>query len=407
MMRILIVNTVYGYGSTGKITKGFVQRAINQGYEVALIYADGKAEESIRSLKLKNWISRKGTIFAERITGLTGCFSPMATKKALHYIDVFKPDVIYLGNLHGFYINIYELCIHIANSNIPCVQIMWDEYSMTGGCAFSFDCNKYEKECNHCNRLKDYPQSYFFDQSRQLQQKKKKAYSYGNMAFVSVPYTISKARKSSLLKNQRLFELDEAVDQNKLFYPKDVKSLQEKLGIKDDTRIILNVCVYPNERKGGQYYIELAKMCNDIKDLVFIHVGFQGKIEECPENFIPIGFVKDQESLSEYYSLADLFVCTSLAETQPNTCLESLSCGTPICGFDISGIPTCANEPYGTYVEFGNVGALKEVVARSAKKTSDSIKYVRKYAEGRFSSEDYNDALLRIGKELILNDESE
>jgi glycosyltransferase involved in cell wall biosynthesis len=37
--------------------------------------------------------------------------------------------------------------------------------------------------------------------------------------------------------------------------------------------------------------------------------------------------------------MADVFVIPSRQDNLPNTVLESLSCGTPVLGFDIGGIP--------------------------------------------------------------------
>jgi len=39
------------------------------------------------------------------------------------------------------------------------------------------------------------------------------------------------------------------------------------------------------------------------------------------------------------YNAADVFIVPSLADNQPTTVQESLSCGTPVVGFNIGGIP--------------------------------------------------------------------
>ncbi|MGB4839008.1 MAG: glycosyltransferase [Saprospiraceae bacterium] len=40
----------------------------------------------------------------------------------------------------------------------------------------------------------------------------------------------------------------------------------------------------------------------------------------------------------ELFQLADVFVTTALEDNFPNTIIESMSCGTPVVGFDYSGI---------------------------------------------------------------------
>lgn len=401
IMKVLFVNTKYNIGSTGKLTKNFLDYIKEIGHKTYCAYADGKSEGLDGELKVKSFITRKLTILFERLTGLVGCFSFISTLRVIRYIRRIEPDIIYLGNLHGYYINIYQLYRFIRKENIACVQIMWDEFSLTGSCTFSYDCRKFESKCIKCPRLKEYPASWFFDNSSLLFEEKRKVYDNERLVFVSVPYTISLAKKSALLSQKQLYPIDEAIDQENLFYPRESRKLREDLGIPFENRIILTVAIYPSERKGCKYFLDLARRFENDESVSFVHVGFLADKSECPQNYIPLGFVNDQKLLATYYSLADLFVCTSFAETQPNTCLEALSCGTKICGFNVSGIPTCADFPFGEYVSPKDVDGLVRIVNNCSKKTPQSIKETREYAESRFSSKDYNRRLLDVGLKLL------
>ena len=400
-MRILFINTTFDIGSTGKLVNSFARYAYSMGLDIAVISANRDESSCVKQIRLKGFFSRKVTIFLERLTGLNEFFSPFSTLRAISFIKRYKPDVVYLGNLHGYYINTSMLYNSLSKLNIPCVQMMWDEYSMTGSCSFSYECTKYKSRCRKCDRLRDYPMSVLFDNAGYMQNKKEIYYRKNDIVFVSVPYIIEKAKGSHLLSSKVLFELDEAVDQKNIFFPRDISGIKRQLHVKNEDIVILNVCVYPNRRKGGEYYISLAKNMEHMQGFVFVHIGFNGDRSICPSNYIALGYEDNQNKLAEYYSLADIFVCTSLAETQPNTCLEALSCGTPICGFNISGIPTCAEAPYGHYVEVGDIEALMEYVMSVKKKTRDSILSVRKYAESRFSSDLYNNRLLNIGQQRV------
>ena len=403
MMKVLFINSHYDVGSTGKLGKSFLSYAREKGHDVGVIYATGPQKIDIPFIKLKYSLTRKITIVMERLLG-SFSFSPFSTLKAIYFIRKFCPDVIYFGNLHGYYINYSMLYKYVNKIGIPVVQLLWDEFPMTGSCTFSFECEKFQEKCNKCPRLKDYPRSIFFDNSFKQQMIKKKLYKENNRCcFVSVPFTAERAKLSMLLCDKEIVSVDEAVDQKKYFYPRDTDDLRLQLKISREKRIILTVGVYPSERKGGRYFLELAEKCKENPDYVFIHIGFDGDKRICPSNYIPIGYVSDQDLMAKYYSLADLFICTSFAETQPNTCLEALSCGTSICGFNISGIPTCADYPYGQYVEPRDVEALKRIVLKTRKKTEDKISQTVKYARSRFSSEKYNEILLNIGLNLKKN----
>ncbi len=400
-MNILLINTFYNRESTGKLMHNFRTFLLAQGHQVRMLVGHGTEDRENGLICLSSALEGKLHNALGRLTGRNGCFSPLATDKAIREIQEFHPDLVYLGNLHGHYINIYRLYDCLRTMQVPIVQILWDEYMFTGACAFSYDCDFFKTQCHDCPHKKDYPISWFFDTAALLQQKKKEAYRNQILSFAGVPYTAEKAKTSSLLQGFPVYAVDEAVDQTAVFYPRDPSIIRNELGIRDDQIMILNVCPYPSYRKGGRYYLELARKCLNDSSLIFVHVGFKADPSECPANFIPIGYVSDQDRLASFYSAADLFVCTSLAETQPNTCIEALSCGTPICGFDISGVPTCAEAPYGTFVPFPDTDALRETVRNTVRKTNASIAPIRAYAESRFASGLYNERLLDIGMKTM------
>lgn len=399
-MKVVIVNTVYKFGSTGTLSCSLANYLKQQGHDVKVCFGVGNGTDEL-SVKIQTELERWIHAFFSRLTGLQGFFSFFSTNKLLNYMHVFSPDIVFLGNLHGNYVNIYDLYGYLNKEKIPTVQIMWDEFSFTGKCAFTYDCNKFQEICEECPMKHTYPKSWLFDMAPFLQSQKKKAYMNPFLAFVGVPYTAKKAKTSYLLNDKLIFSLDEGIDVEKIFYPRDIEQIRTVMGIPQENKVILNVCPYPDKRKGGKFYLELARNFENVKDITFIHVGFCGNVRECPRNFIPIGYIHDQDKLAEYYSLADLFVCTSQAETQPDTCLEALSCGTPICGFDISGIPTCAEYPFGQYVDFGDVNALGRIVKQVGRKNKKSITAVRDYAVSRFSSKNYNRRLMEIGFNMI------
>ena len=338
--------------------------------------------------------------FFERLFGLTGCFSFFSTHKAIHILKEFKPDVVFLGNLHGGYVNVFRLLKFLAKHSIPLVQFMWDEYPMTGRCAYTLQCEKFKFTCFKCPNKNQYPKSWFFDCSRFLQNRKKKAYDMNNICFVGPKETIEKAKESYLLKNHKLYVLNDFID-TQLYSPQDGTMLRKKLGISENQIVVLNVCHYSNPRKGGPFYLELAKKCFDLTNLVFVHVGFTDSKTICPKNFIPIPPEKDTFKMSLFYSIADVFLCTSIADTMPNTCLEALCCGTPIIGFDIPGIRSCAPSPFGTYFKPLSIQDLKRGLSHVKKKNAEDIAVIRQFAVGAYSSDAGNATLLKIVNNML------
>ena len=85
----------------------------------------------------------------------------------------------------------------------------------------------------------------------------------------------------------------------------------------------------------------------------------------------------------------------------PNSCLDALSCGIPVLGFDITGIPYVADEPLGVFVEPENTEELTEVILKTGKKSEEISSRCRAYALKRYSLDTYYDKQMEIYKELI------
>jgi glycosyltransferase involved in cell wall biosynthesis len=77
----------------------------------------------------------------------------------------------------------------------------------------------------------------------------------------------------------------------------------------------------------------------NITILIFGKANKEKISAEIPFKTVFTGHLGDEYSTSLVYNAADVFVAPSLADNLPTTILESLSCGTPVVGFNVGGIP--------------------------------------------------------------------
>ncbi|MCJ7717695.1 MAG: glycosyltransferase [Anaerolineales bacterium] len=74
------------------------------------------------------------------------------------------------------------------------------------------------------------------------------------------------------------------------------------------------------------------------------------------------GYIKDSANQALMYAAADAFICSTLADGQPQTAIESLACGTPVIAFNIGPMPEL--------VQDGKTGFIApEVTVESLAKT--------------------------------------
>lgn len=396
-------------GSTGNIAKNLHRDLLDRGYNSILCFGKGSSVNDANLYRIGNDWTLRIHAFLTRLTGLQGFFSVIATNRLLGLFKKRSIDTVYIVCIHGYYLNEKKLYRYVADNNIRLVHIMIDEYAYTGKCAYRNGCNRYLSECGNCPNKKEYPTSYFIDGSSWVFRMKKSAYSrLVNSVFVGPEYVVQEAKKSSLFKNTyphgpKLKVLDEAIDMD-IYYPRNTEMLRNNLGIDGSKLIISCVVPYdgsPNDRKGGRFFIELARRFENDSRYVFIHVGYRNKNkEDLPSNYIPIGYIYDQNLLAEYFSIGDLFVFPSLLDTMPNACLDALACGTPLLCFDTSGMPYIASQDVGTFVDPRNIDSMSKVIQATIKKSPAVIDRCRQYALKRYDARSYNEKLISIAEVL-------
>lgn len=404
-MKVLIINVNSHTGSTGKITKGLYDYLKTEGHEVKVGYR-GVLESQLEKDDFIPLISKWEfglSVALARITGLEGHFSFFATLKLKRLIRYFKPDVIQLYNAHGNYIRTNAFLDYVKKKGIPVVYSMLDEYAYMGKCPYPRECDKFKTKCYRCPQKREYPESWLFDTTNILFHQKEHLYNgFQRIIFTGPPFVCKRAKESFLLKNKRVEELYEPFNFKESFYPRNTDELRKELGLDENDRVV--VCASgTSPRKGGKYFLEVARILKDQPNLKFIFIGYDRNDWDFPENVIVKGFIPDPDKLASYISVADSYVCTSIGDSTPSICLAALGCGTPLIGFDYDGIKDCAPNEFGTYVPLGDVVALAQVVVTINKKTSKDIERIRSYAVRQFSSESIYKKQVEIYHNLLVN----
>lgn len=338
-----------------------------------------------------------------RLTGKDGGYSHLSTRKMLREFDRNNVDTVYILMLHSFFINETMLFDYIKKRGINVVYIMLDEYVLSGKCHFNFGCKELEQECRNCPHLGKYPACILKSGPHKVFLRKKRNYEGINMVFVGPEMVLESARRSPLTKDRVLIEADECIDTRR-FHPRNTAGLRRELGIPDDKIICMCVAIYDgihHERKGVPYYIELARRFESDDRFVFVQVGYVAEYPGgLPKNYIAKGFINDIDTVAEYLSLGDLFIFPSVADTMPNTCIEALSCGTPLLCWKIYGNEKMAPPEIATFVTPTNLDEMAAVVGKLEKKSEDMINKCREYAVKRYDNQAYFEKLMKIGEAL-------
>lgn len=339
-MKVLIINSYATVGSTGNIVAliaGFLGR---RGHEVLVCYGK-KVEEDLPSnyRLVSNSLENRVAWRLSRLLGYHGRFNKISTFNTIKQIRLFKPDIVQLFNLHANYVDDIYLLSFLKKYGVPVVYTMLDEYAYMGKCCYSYDCVKFKTECKCCPYTRDYPPSLFFDRSSYYFRSKMKVYdNFNNLYFLGCDFVYRRSKESALLKDKDVRIIQEPIDFDNTYYPRDTTSLKEKFGIPKEDKVVLTVTNLKDPRKGGKFFLDLYSKMQQYEGYTFVYVGFNDPNVKKPAGMITVPFVENKDELCEYYSLADVFVFTSLADSSPNTVLQALGCGSPVCCFNIEGV---------------------------------------------------------------------
>jgi len=117
-----------------------------------------------------------------------------------------------------------------------------------------------------------------------------------------------------------------------------------------------------------------------------LHDEIEQIAEKC-KNIIFVGRINNKD-LVKYYNAADLFVAPSMYEEGfGRVFLEALSCGTPVIGSNMGGIPEVIDPSVGSLIDptVENLTREIELYYNSPQKLKNATMNARQYAERKFS----------------------
>lgn len=341
-MNILLINEVCGHTSTGKICYELALKFDKEGHNVKIAYGrDNSVPQCARNyaIRIGNGISVLFHAVLTRLFDKCGFGSYFVTKRFLRWADSFDPDMLWLHNLHGYYINV-ELLFRWIKKH-PNIEVRWtlhDCWSFTGHCAFfsMCECKKWMSHCKDCPLKKAYPGSLFFDNSFYNFSRKKEAFlGVNNMKLITPSNWLKEQVKNSFLKDYPVEVIRNEINKD-IFQPTE-SDFKEKNGL-SGKYIVLGVANVWEKRKGLETFINLASIVN--KKFVIVLVGINEKQKKSlPANIFAIDKTNNQKELAQIYSAADVFVNPSMEDNYPTVNLEAQACGTPCVVFDACGSP--------------------------------------------------------------------
>ena len=281
-------------------------------------------------------------------------------------------DIIDLRNLFGGYFNLWSL--PQVTKYKPVVWRMPDLWAVTGHCAYPYDCSRWKTGCYDCPLLTSQgkrivePTPTIWDGTRRVWREKRDIYQKSQLhVIVTTNWMRDQVRESILGDAQSINVISNGVNLD-VFKPILKQKARRKLGLDPEGNYLLWAAGGKgNRRKGYHLAVDALEKIQEKGDLQVTLLTMGGKEgwdkPETLQNVVHFGYIRDPEKQSLIFSAADAFLCTTLADGQPQTALESLASGTPVIAFDVGPMPDLAVDgETGRIVMDKTPSALREVI---------------------------------------------
>jgi glycosyltransferase involved in cell wall biosynthesis len=298
-------------------------------------------------------------------------------------INNINPDIVHLHWINFGMIKIEKL----AKIKAPIIWSLHDMWVFTGGCHYDENCGLYKDSCGNCKVLGSVKRN---DLSKKVWKRKHDTFfKIHNLTIIGLSSWMKNcAKKSSLLKDSKIIEIPNTIDTN-IFKPHDINIARNLWNLPTDKKLILFGAgsATSDPRKGFKELSEaLIKL--KVKNTEFVVFGSNGQntTRDLGLKTHYLGQIRSEEDLASLYSAAHVMIVPSLQENLSNVILESLSCGTPVVGFNIGG--------NSDMIEHKKTGYLVKPFDMSD--LADGLEWI-------INSEDY-DELCKHSREKVLNE---
>lgn len=382
-----MINSVCGIRSTGRICADLASEFEVHGHEVKIAYGREYVPE-----KFKKYAVRIGTEFEVRIHALLtrlfdchGFASKVATKKFLAWAEEYNPDILWLHNIHGYYINVELLFNWIkSRSNMEVKWTLHDCWAFTGHCAYftAARCEKWKTQCLQCEEVRRYPVSVIRDNCKNNFLRKRKLFTgVKNMTIITPSQWLADHVKQSFLQEYPVEVHYNKIDTN-IFKP-TASNFRERYNLQN-RKIVLGVASTWGIRKGIIDFLQLSQMLDEAYTIVLVGLAekqltkyqkqvlkptndsgvvnevrkYSGGLVIYPNvmtlyqtitgkpfsaqpsttaNIVCIPTTNNPQELAEIYTAAHWFVNPTHEDNYPTVNLEARACGTQVITYDIGG----------------------------------------------------------------------
>jgi glycosyltransferase involved in cell wall biosynthesis len=386
-MKVAHINSVYGYGSTGKIVKSIHLECLKEGIDSRAYY--GRKENDNDGIFFSNIFNLFEDAFKSIAFDNAGFNSKSKTKKLISYLDEFDPDVIHIHNIHGYYLNIDLLINYINLKNIKVIMTLHDCWTYTGYCVhYDYkNCKKWQTKCYDCDLKNEYPFRLRTRKTTVNFNKKNKLFnSIKDLTIVTPSIRLANDVRKSYLKEYNTIVINNGINLDSFRRKEIISKISNK-------KIVLGVASVWDKRKGLSEFISIVDGLSEKYIGVIIGLSTR-QISELNDKIIGIRRTNNIDELVDLYNSAEILLNTTLEDNFPTVNIEALACGLPILTYNTGGSPEIVGD-CGFVVEKHEINKAIKLI-ENFKKNDDMMDKCVERAHKLYNSKVMNEKYIQL-----------
>ena len=200
--------------STGKIMMGIAKQVREGGGDCITASAHKSVPVGKDHYVIGSAFGRRMHIVLGKLIGCEYVLSYFSTRKLIHHIKRFDPDIIQLHNLHAYYLNLSVLMKYLKTCGKPLIWTLHDCWAFTGHCPHfvGIGCDKWKTGCGKCPQYQEYPGGRIDRSAKKFQQKKAWFTALPNLTIVTPSCWLADLARQSFLRECNIRVIHNGID---------------------------------------------------------------------------------------------------------------------------------------------------------------------------------------------------
>lgn len=340
----------HGSGGAARAAVSIHETVRDRGWRSVLVVGDevnrtadrapGRGASLLADLLWSRAMARRGRVQQSLRPSFYYQADRPAPFRAASFTPPFQPDIVHLHWVSSF-MSTRDIAALARRFGCPIVWTVVDMAPMTGGCHYSYGCERFTQACGCCPALAGSSPADHSNQTLRL-----RAADLAGLPITVVGATdwvVERARRSAILGKFEAVRIPYGIDAE-VFRPVPKAAARRVLGLPPEAQVLFfGATSHEDPRKGMRILAEaLTQLADDLPDGPPLHLltaGRKAPRSEYDERLprLDLGPITDDRFLALCYQAADAFICPSVEDAGPLMVPEALVCGTPVVTFAVTG----------------------------------------------------------------------